>query len=161
MKKLILLAVCIVFLAVPAHAKQGRKSSSEGPSGGSTGITKELLPNDWLKVEIQGPERERIREFYQEEYHQKKQKGKKKSLPPGLKKKAARGKALPPGWQTKLSRGEVLDERVYRQCEPLPVELSRRLPPPPRGTITVRVEGKVIRLMEATREILDVFDVPY
>jgi hypothetical protein len=30
---------------------------------------------------------------------------------------------------------------------------------PPVGTVTVAVSGKVVRLVEATREILDVFDV--
>ena len=34
-----------------------------------------------------------------------------------------------------------------------------KLPPAPDGTVLVKVEGKVIRLYEATRTILDVFDI--
>lgn len=82
-----------------------------------------------------------------------------KSLPPGLQKKVERGKELPPGWQKKIARGEVIDAQVYASSRPLPPELAKRLPPPPRGTIVVTVEGKVVRLMEATLTILDVFDL--
>ncbi len=82
-----------------------------------------------------------------------------KPIPPGLQKKVERGRELPPGWQKKIARGEVIDAQVYAHSRPLPPELSRRLPPPPPGTIVVTVEGKVVRLMEATLTILDVFDL--
>ena len=36
---------------------------------------------------------------------------------------------------------------------------SIKLPPPPPGTILVAVHGKIVRLVKASREILDVFDV--
>ncbi len=84
---------------------------------------------------------------------------KQKKLPPGLKKKVARGGALPPGWQKKVARGEVMDPMVYEQSRPLPPDLVRTLPPPPAGTVIVTVEGKAVRLLEATRTILDVFDL--
>ena len=84
---------------------------------------------------------------------------KKKTLPPGLQKKVERGGELPPGWQKKIARGEVLDAQVYRHSRPLPPELSKRLPPQPSGTIVITVEGKVVRLVEATLTILDVFDL--
>lgn len=84
---------------------------------------------------------------------------KKKKLPPGLRRKVARGGALPPGWQKKVARGEVMDPAVYEHCRPLPSELVRSLPPQPRGTVMVTVEGKAVRLMEATLTILDVFDL--
>ncbi len=84
---------------------------------------------------------------------------KQKKLPPGLKKKVARGGALPPGWQKKVARGEVMDPVVYEHARPLPPVLVQTLPPPPPGTVIVTVEGKVVRLLEATRMILDVFDL--
>ncbi len=82
-----------------------------------------------------------------------------KPLPPGLQKKVDRGGELPPGWQKKVIRGEVLDARVYRHSLPLPPDLMKRLPPQPGGTIVITVEGKVVRLLEATLTILDVFDL--
>ncbi|MBF0283358.1 MAG: hypothetical protein HQL51_02765 [Magnetococcales bacterium] len=79
-----------------------------------------------------------------------------KNLPPGLAKKAARGEALPPGWQKKLARGERMDQDLYRQSHPLPEDVLRRLPPLPAGH-EVRVVGdKVVRVIQSTREILDV-----
>lgn len=81
-----------------------------------------------------------------------KQKNKSHSLPPGLQKKLDRGGSLPPGWEKKLVKGEVLEEAIYEQSEVLvPVDSS--------GILTVRVEDKVVRLMEATREIVDVLDL--
>lgn len=82
-----------------------------------------------------------------------------KTLPPGLQKKVERGRELPPGWQKKIARGEVLDARVYGHSRPLPPELLKRLPPQPSGTVVITVEGKVVRLIEATLTILDVFDL--
>ena len=55
--------------------------------------------------------------------------------------------------------GQIMPVEVYERTHPLPPELVVKLPPPPSGTITVTVGGKVVRLLQATREILDVFDV--
>lgn len=74
---------------------------------------------------------------------------KNKSLPPGLQKKVDSGESLPPGWQKKLYKGEILDYRIYRQG-------SIVVPVNHEGIITIKVEDKVIRLMEATREIIDI-----
>jgi len=79
-------------------------------------------------------------------------KDKGKSLPQGLQMKLERGGTLPPGWQRKLVRGEVLEEPVYRHSEIV-------IPVDDHGLLTVRIEGKLIRLVEATREIIDVVEV--
>jgi len=77
---------------------------------------------------------------------------KEKQLPQGLQMKLDRGGSLPPGWERKLSRGETLEERIYRQSEiAIPVDSD--------GLLTVRIEGKLIRLVEATREIIDIVDL--
>ncbi len=80
-------------------------------------------------------------------------------LPPGLAKRLSRGGNLPPGWEKKCVPGEVLPPEVYQACHPLPAELRVNLPPAPDLTVTVAVDGKIVRLLEATREILDVFNV--
>ena len=126
-----------------------------------------------MNVTITSQERQVIREYWvrhaheddqgEDQDHGKKGKGHKdgkgKSLPPGLAKKAARGEPLPPGWEKRVVRGQVISAEVYRQCQPLPVEVTTRLPAPPPGTVIVTIEGKVVRLAQATLEILDVFDV--
>ena len=82
----------------------------------------------------------------------KKEKDKNKSLPQGLQMKLDRGGSLPPGWQKKLVRGEVLEEPVYNHSEVV-------IPIDSEGMLTVRVEGKLIKIIEATREIVEIVDL--
>lgn len=70
-------------------------------------------------------------------------------LPPGLQKKVDRGMPLPPGWQKKLTKGEVLDHRVYEQAKIV-------VPIDTHGHITIHIEGKLVRLIAATHEIIDI-----
>ena len=82
----------------------------------------------------------------------KKDKGNKgKSLTKGLEKKVAKGKPLPPGWERKLSKGEVLDKEIYNAGKiVVPVDKN--------GVVTLKVEGKAIRLMKATHEIVEILE---
>ena len=76
-------------------------------------------------------------------------KGMGKGLPPGLEKKAARGQPLPPGWQKKVEKGNILDRQIISHGEivtPLDVH----------GIITINLEGKVLKIHEATRKIIDI-----
>src|SRR5262249_2285017 len=82
-----------------------------------------------------------------------------KAQAPALAKKTARGGALPPGWQKNIARGEVLPPAVYAQAQPLPAVVLRKLQPPPAGTVLVTIDGKLVRLLEATHTILDVFEL--
>ncbi len=75
---------------------------------------------------------------------------KQKQLPPGLEKKAQSGQALPPGWQKKLAVGSILDRRVY--------ENSQVILRDDKGIVTIRAEGKLIRLLENTYEIVEILD---
>ena len=112
----------------------------------------------WLQVTVFTTQERQIIEKYVVT-EQTKDSKKAKKLPPGLAKKVAQGKSLPPGWQKKLNRGEVLSRDVYRECAPLPPVLASKLPPPPPGTVLVTVDGKILRLAEASLTILDVFDL--
>ncbi|NVK21370.1 MAG: hypothetical protein HWD86_02525 [Kangiellaceae bacterium] len=106
-------------------------------------------------------DRHMIRDYYGHNYHggYEHEGKKKKRLPPGLQKKYERTGELPPGWQKKLQRGEVMPIDVYRYGRPLPIDLERRLPIGPVGSKVLEIEGKVIRVIENTREILDILDL--
>jgi len=82
----------------------------------------------------------------------KNEKDKNKQLPQGLQMKLDRGGSLPPGWQKKLIKGEVLEESVYNRSVLV-------IPLDSKGLLTVRVEGKLIQLVEATREIIEIVDL--
>ena len=77
----------------------------------------------------------------------KKDKG--NQLPPGLQKKVARGGDLPPGWQKKLARGEVLDRQVFDHGTVVSRDKDK-------GLVTIKVEGKIIKVIENTMEIIDI-----
>jgi len=66
--------------------------------------------------------------------------------------KVDRGGSLPPGWQKKLAKGEVLEESVYNHSVVI-------IPLDSKGLLTVRVEGKLIQLVKATREIIEIVDL--
>lgn len=74
-----------------------------------------------------------------------------KPLPAGLQKKVQSGKPLPPGWQMKLKKGSVMDGQVYQQSQIV-------VPLDSKGLITVRIEGKLVKLYEATREIAEILE---
>jgi len=78
-----------------------------------------------------------------------KNKGKSGALPPGLEKKQSQGKPLPPGWQKKLSKGDILDNDIYIRGKVV-VPLGKD------GSISISVEGTLIRFMEKTRKIIQI-----
>lgn len=121
-------------------------------------------PEPWVDVRISSHERQVIQGYVAAHAIAEKHPGKgrkAKSLPPGLQKKVERGGSLPPGWEKKFRRGEVVSVEIYEQCNRLPQEVMRQLPPQPPGTVIVTIGGKVGRILAATREILDVFEVDY
>ena len=83
-----------------------------------------------------------------------------RQLPPGLQKNVARGKAVPPGWAKKLDSRYysvkryndrnvyVLNNNAYRQAK----IISRPRP----GEVRLRVDNRVLDVIEATRVILNV-----
>lgn len=79
-----------------------------------------------------------------------------KRLPPGLQKKVARGGELPPGWKKKLAVGDKLPEEYESKAESVPEAILKRLPETPEQTEIIRIGDEVIRVMENTREIIDI-----
>ncbi|NVK11435.1 MAG: hypothetical protein HWD83_05500 [Gammaproteobacteria bacterium] len=69
-------------------------------------------------------------------------------LPPGLEKKKERGKALPPGWANRVEVGQRLEDDIYIHGEIV-------VPVGANGEITIEVGGHLIRLLERTREVLE------
>jgi len=88
-----------------------------------------------------------IRRYYS---HQRKGKGKKKGLPPGLAKK----RHLPPGLQKRLQAGKPLPPGLERHA--LPDELERELSQLPKGHIRVKVGGSIVILNKETDVVIDV-----
>lgn len=80
---------------------------------------------------------------------QAKKKDKHKRLPPGLAKKVESGKSLPPGWQKKIAPGKVLEDDIY-------VHGKIVVPLDPLGIVTIRIDDKVLRVHQKTREIIDI-----
>ncbi len=104
-------------------------------------------------------EKKMIKKYLKGVSAEKKNKSRKKSLPPGLAKKMARGGTLPPGWQMKVQRGEVMDYEVYNSGSPLPEELLRKLSNIPQGTVLLHVGNQIVKIIEASREIVDLFEL--
>ena len=78
-------------------------------------------------------------------------KNKAKSLPYGQQKKLQKGQSLPPGWQKKLMVGERLEPGIYGRGDVV-------VPLDSKGLLTIRLEGKLVRLVEATREIVEILE---
>jgi len=74
-----------------------------------------------------------------------------KRLPPGLHHPAGHGMTLPPGWQQRLHTGSTVDMDVYEQSTV--VQRDRK-----SGTMTIKPEGKRIKIMQNTHEIIDILD---
>lgn len=74
-------------------------------------------------------------------------------LPPGLRKKVARGGDLPPGWRDKLREGRRLRDDLYYQGYRLPESVYRT----PDGYSDVVIDNEVVRILDATQVIMDIF----
>lgn len=72
-------------------------------------------------------------------------------LPPGLAKKAENGGSLPPGWQKKLVVGETLEKDIYQHRKVL-------IPVDKKGLVTIEIDGKIVRLFDATREVVEILN---
>ena len=154
----ILILFCILLFVTPAMAMAKDKNKEHSP-----GESQHAQSLPWESDQYRQPSiQDIIDSYYWEQFQSKKYKKngkKKKNLPPGLQKKLARGGELPPGWQKKVARGEVLDWRLYSRSVKLPQDLLRRLPDISQGTELMRLENRIFRILNDTREILDIFTI--
>jgi hypothetical protein len=74
-------------------------------------------------------------------------------LPPGL----AKRDRLPPGLEKQLVRRGTLPPGLRKKIHPCPVELERRLPPPPPGYAHTVISGHIVLVNRKTYAVLDVF----
>ena len=162
MKIFILSFLLLVFTFSPVYGKDDLSANHEKNKNNQATfqsrlkkwLDKVVTPEDDM---ITSEEKEIIKKYLKGVSAKKKNKVKKKSLPPGLAKKLARGGTLPPGWQMKVARGEVMDYEVYNNSMPLPEELLRKLSNIPKGTVLLQVGNKIVKVIEASREIVDLF----
>jgi hypothetical protein len=164
MKVFVLSVVFGVVLVTIVQAKSDKTppkpATPSAPSSAPASPAASAPEQPWLQMEITPLEKEIVKQHLADiRAAQSKKSGPDKALPPGLTKKVARSEKLPTGWQKKITRGEVLPPTVYAQAQPLPEVVIRKLPPPPAGTILVTLDGKVVRLLEGTRTIVDVFEL--
>lgn len=62
---------------------------------------------------------------------------------------------LPAGWQGMIQRGARLPPSVYTSGRRLPDELLAQLPPAPKATLLMVLDGKLLRMFRPTRTVLD------
>jgi len=154
-----LIVFLFVFALSPVYGKKEKSLNHEQNVDNQTSFQSNVQP--WFEIGITPKEKNIIKQYFEGliTKGEKKSKIKNKSLPPGLAKKLERGGTLPPGWQKKVARGEVMDYEVYSQSLPLPEEILKKLPSGPDGTVLRKVGKKIVRLIEATRTIVDQFDL--
>ena len=157
MRVFLLSVVCGVLLVATVQAKSDKAPPKQAQPAAPSAAAPE---QPWLQMEMTPLEKEIVKQYLVDmRAAQSKKSGPAKAPPPGAAKKGAPSAKLPPGWQKKIVRGEVLPQTVYAQAQPLPDVVIQKLPPPPAGTILVTLDDKVVRLLEATRTIVDVFEL--
>jgi len=160
MKKIValcLLGVCFTINMAEARLKKGDNPKHVRQETVDPKTTEEQEP--WLKMRFEVTEKGILLRHSDEIFSLPLTQ--QQDLPPGLAKKVARGKRLPPGWQKKLAAGRTCPADVYAHTIKLPDHILYQLPPQPQCTILVVLEGKVVRLVEATKTIIDVFDLKW
>ena len=77
----------------------------------------------------------------------------KSNLPPGL----AKRDQLAPGLEKHLVRRGTLPPGLQKRLQPVPVDLERRLPPPPPECAHVLIAGNIVLLNRRTNVVVDIF----
>lgn len=154
MRKLTI-ALATLALALAAPAMAGHPGKGKGGKGKDPEAAAEHAPakgkGEHGRPEFSSNERDEIHAYFSMHPEARQQ------LPPGL---AKQGK-IPPGWQKKLAVGQRVPNDIWAYRVPLPHEILARLPPPPPGVVLVRIEDKVLKVVEKTHEVLDDLGLPH
>jgi len=171
LKSAIILALITVTAALQTAAKDKKQKEQNAPNAPKTAVVAvaepqvetTITPPEAPAPELQGAltwqEKRLIREYVEGSAIVTPRGRTAHKLPPGLAGRVDPGVQLEAGWEKKLLRGEVLTQPVFSQCKSLPREIAVRLPSPQAGTILLALEGRIIRVVQKTRQILDVYDL--
>jgi len=133
----------ILALAVGVFMFTGNGAMAQGNGNGhGKGHDKHGAEDDQEDRYYKDRDRETARGWYDE--HQN-------NLPPGLAKKDR----LPPGLEKQLVRRGTLPPGLQKRLQPVPVDLERRLPPPPPECGHVLVGGHIVLLNQRTHVVVD------
>ena len=107
------------------------------------------VQNVSVQVVFSSGERDILRGWYGEH---------KNNLPPGL----AKRDRLPPGLESQLRERGTLPPGLQKKIVPMPVDLERRLPPPPSGCSRVIIGGNIVLMDTKSFYVHAVFrfDIP-
>ena len=133
----------ILALAVGVFMLTGNGAMAQSNGNGhGKGHDKHGAEDDQEDHYYKDRDRETMRGWYDE--HQN-------NLPPGLAKKDR----LPPGLEKQLVRRGTLPPGLQKRLQPVPVDLERRLPPPPPECGHVLVGGHIVLLNQRTNVVVD------
>ena len=133
----------ILALAVGVFMLTGNGAMAQGNGNGhGKGHDKHSAEDDQADRYYKDRDRETMRGWYDE--HQN-------NLPPGLAKKDR----LSPGLEKQLVRRGTLPPGLQKRLQPVPVDLERRLPPPPPECGHVLVGGHIVLLNQRTNVVVD------
>ena len=130
--------------AGPPKDKGKDKDASDPPSAAAYAPGKS---GDHGRPAFSTKERDDIERYFKSNPEARKQ------LPPGLAKK----NKLPPGWQKKLAPGQRVPDDVWERRVALPREIKL---PDEKGVVRVRIDDRIVKVAERTREVIDVLNLP-
>jgi len=138
------LAAGMLAISTATVAAQGRGHDKDKGNGNGNGRGNEKHDDD--RNSFSDHDREEMRTWVN---------SRGSNLPPGLAKKDR----LPPGLEKQLAVRGTLPPGLQKKIQAVPVELERRLPPPPPDCEHVFIGGHIVLMNRRTSIVLDIFHV--
>lgn len=151
MKYPLLKTICIAGLLTISSPLAHAMTNEEAKPTNKSASMSETKPDHTFTTE----ERDLIQDYY---YRHRYDSGR-TVIPKSIQKKPQRTGKLPPDWQKSIQRGKVLPIDIYEHGREIPAELQESLPKGPADSKIIKLEGKVIRVVQSTRVILDVLNI--